>query len=102
MQQEGASGQGVSRSQTSASRNGKTSGTGAQAHQLTSADPGSEEEQPLYRLGQHKASPIMVNVQVNGVQVTMELNTGAAVSLMSQQQQKELFPMAQLQPSITL
>ena len=53
------------------------SGAGAQAHQLTSADPGSEEEQALYRLEQHKASPIMVNVQVNGVPVSMELDTGA-------------------------
>ena len=41
----------------------------------------------------------MVNVQVNGVTVTMELDTGAAVPVMSQQQQKKLFPMAQLQPS---
>ena len=46
-----------------ASRNGKMSGAGAQTHQLTSADPGSEEEQALYRLEQHKVSPIMVNVQ---------------------------------------
>ena len=89
----------VCRSQKSASRNGKMSGAGAQAHQLTLADSGSEEEQLLYRLEQHKASPIMVNVQVNGVPVSMELDTGAAVSVMLQQQQKELFSTAQLQPS---
>ena len=89
----------VCRSQKCTSRSGKTSGAGAQAHQLTSTDPGSEEEQPLYRLEQHKASPIKVNVLGNGVPVTMELETGAAVSVMSQQQQKELFPTAQLQPS---
>ena len=75
------------------------SGAGAQAHQFASADPGLEEEQPLYRLEQHKASPIKVNVQVNGVPVSMELDTGAVVSVMSQQQQNELFPTAQLQPS---
>ena len=63
---------------------------------VDSADPGSEEEQPLY---QHKASPIMVNVQVYGEPVFMELDTGVAVSVMSQQQQKEPFPTAQLQPS---
>ena len=56
----------VCHSQKSARRNGKMSGARAQAHQLTSADPGSKEEQPLYRLEQHKASPIMVNVQVDG------------------------------------
>ena len=72
--------------QKSASRNGKMSGAGAHAHQLISADPGLEEEQPLYRLEQHKASPIMVNVQVNGVPVSMELDIGAAVSVMPQQQ----------------
>ena len=89
----------VCRSQKSARRNGKMSGARAQAHQLTSADSGSEEEQPLHRLEQHKASPIMVNVQINGVSVSMELDTGAAVSVMLQQQQKKLFPTIQLQPS---
>ena len=89
----------VHRSQKSASRNRKTLGARAQAHQLTTANLGSEEEQPLHRLEQHKASPIMVNVQVNGVSVSMELDTGAVVSVMLQQQQKELFPTAQLQPS---
>ena len=64
---------------------------GAHAQQLTSADPGSEKEQSLYCLEQHKASPIKVNVQVNGVPVSMELNTRAAVLVMSQH-----FP---LQPS---
>ena len=51
------------------------SGAGAQAHQLTSADPGLEEEQPVNRLEQPKGSPIKVNVQVNGVPVSMELDT---------------------------
>ena len=52
-------------SQKSAGRSEMTLGAGAQAHQLTSADPGLEEEQPLYNL----------------------------------EQQKKLFPTAQLQPS---
>ena len=89
----------VCRSQKFASRNGKMSSARAHAHQLTSADPGLEEDQTLYHLEQHKVSPIKVNVQVNGMPVSMELDTGAAVSVMSQQQQKELFPTAQLQPS---
>ena len=36
---------------------------------------------------------------MNGVPVTMEVDTGAAVSVMSRRQQEELFPDAELQPS---
>ena len=36
---------------------------------------------------------------VNAMPVTMELDTGAAVSIMSEQQQRDIFLEAQLQPS---
>ena len=70
------------------------------AHRLTSAE--QEEEQhavPLFWLGESCTTPIQVDIQVNGVPVIMEKDTGAAVPVMSQQQQEELAPRAQLQPS---
>ena len=53
----------------------------------------------LHQLGKGQAAPITVDVTVNDVPVTMEVDTGAAVSVMSRQQQQKLFPQAQLRPS---
>ena len=57
----------VCRTQKSACMNGKTSGAAAQAHQLTSADPGLEEEQPLYHLEQQKELFSMAQLQLSKV-----------------------------------
>ena len=38
-------------------------------------------------------------MQLNGVPVSIELDTGAAVPVMSQQQQQDMFPEAMLQPA---
>ena len=54
----------------------------------------------MYHLNKGHTTPIMVDVQLNGVPVSMELDTGAAVSVMSQQQQQDLFPQAQFQPGV--
>ena len=64
-----------------------------------SARENTEDEVPLLQLGKGQAAPITVNVTVNDVPVTMEVNTGTAVSVMSHQQQQKLFPQAQLHPS---
>ena len=85
------------RSKVSAGRQ-KTSSTNAKAHQLTSVGTESEEEVPVLRLGEGQAAPIM-DVMVNAMPVTMELDTGAAVSIMSEKQQQEMFLKAKLQPS---
>ena len=71
----------------------------AKAHQLISASENIEAEVPLLQLGNGQAAPITVDVTVNDVPVTMEVNMGAAVSVMSRQQQQKLFPQAQLQPA---
>ena len=68
----------------------------ARAHQLGVAE---EDELPLFVLGAGRTTPIQVDVFVNGVPVTMEVDTCAAVSVMSRRQQEELFPDAELQPS---
>lgn len=77
----------------------KTTSTDAKAHQLTSAGAEPEEEVPFLHLGKGHAAPITVDVKVNAIPVTMELDTGATVCVMLQQQQQELFPQAQLQLS---
>ena len=46
--------------------------------------------------------PITVQVQVNGKPIQMELDTGAAVSVISEQLHKKLFPDAKLRPAHAL
>ena len=58
-----------------------------------------EEEVPLRCPGEGQAAPITVDVTINAIPVMMELDTGAAVSVMSEQQQQEIFPEAQLRSS---
>ena len=88
----------VCHSAKSQSGSRKTSGAEvARSHQLTiEAD---DEELPLLVLGTGSITPIQVDVSLNGVPVTLEVDTGAAVSVMSHRQQEELFPGAELQPS---
>ena len=50
-------------------------------------------------MGASDTTLIQVDISLNGVPVTKEVDTGAAVSAMSSQKQKELFPEAGLQPS---
>ena len=64
-----------------------------------SASEHTEDEVPLLQLGKGQVALITVDVNVNDVPVTMEVDTGAPVSVMSQQQQQKLFPQAQLYPS---
>lgn len=58
-----------------------------------------EEVLPLFSICQHNSSTITVNASLNGKSVVMEVDTGAAVSIMSQCQQRELFSLAALQES---
>ena len=46
---------------------------------------------------QGQSKPIIVTLELNGKSVDMEVDTGAAVSLMSKATQKKLFPQAKLQ-----
>ena len=58
-----------------------------------------KETLPLFHLGSQTAKPITVDVEIEGQTVQMEVDTGAAVSLITEQQQQELFPSAVLHPS---
>ncbi len=48
------------------------------------------------RLGARTGQPITVDVQANGKPLSMELDTGAAVSVISEQMQRRVFPEAPL------
>ena len=76
----------------------KTSGVNAKAHQITSAGAESEEEVPVLR----HATPNTVDITINATPVIMEVATGAGVSIMSEQQQREFFLEAKLLPSQVL
>ena len=56
------------------------------AHQVV-ADEQEEEAVPLFTLSTQVHQPITVDVLVNDVSVQMEVDTGAALSIMSQKQQ---------------
>ena len=60
-----------------------------------------DDDLPLYSVKSHCTKPITVDVEVNGIKVCMEVDTGTAVSLMSQEIKEKLFPEATLQQSKT-
>ena len=56
------------------------------------------EEAALFTIGEKTTNPISVEVKVNGRNLSMELDTGAAVSIMSNTTRKAVFPRAKVQP----
>ena len=62
----------------------------------TDATPGPPEalviEYPLYVVGTDRVAPYTAAVQINGVDLTMEIDTGAAVSLISESTYTQLRP----------
>ena len=76
----------------------KKSGTSHSVQQVQ--EQAENEEYSLFRLGPvDKSSPYNVGVDVDGRRVTMEIDTGAAVSLMSAVTFKELWPGRSLDPA---
>ena len=64
--------------------------------ETTDSDP---EELPLFTLGEKATNPIKVDILINGRSLPMELDTGAAVSIISDTTRKAIFPTSQLQTS---
>ena len=58
-----------------------------------------EEADPLFTLSTQVHQPIIVDVLVNDISVQMEVDTGAALSIMSQGQQEQIFSSACLHKS---
>ena len=61
-----------------------------------------DESLPLYTVGGGATPPIKVPLLVDGKSLTMELDTGAAVTIVSEKQYKDLFPHLPLQESQVL
>ena len=63
----------------------------------TDLPPSAHTEDVVFRLGNRASQPYQVVINVNDKPVIMEIDTGAAVSIMSSRSLKSLFPTATLQ-----
>ena len=52
----------------------------------------SSDEYTLHKVGEHASDPVEVQVLVNGKQLDMEVDTSAALSIMSESTRKSVFP----------
>jgi hypothetical protein len=59
-------------------------------------DPGEETDVEVYSIGNRSNHPILVEVQVDGRELTMEVDTGAAVSILSEQGLRKILPDAEI------
>ena len=66
---------------------------------VSQMDSTAEREYPLFTLSASHTPPITISVKINDKQVLMELDTGAAVSLVSEDTHKQHWPEYQLQES---
>ena len=64
-------------------------------NQGTQPTPESEES-VILRVGRPPSKPITVTVEIDGKSIPMEVDTGSAVSLISEDAQKKCFPQAKL------
>ena len=84
-----------------ASRNKtRTQGTHAlhEEKQVTENTNSEAEEFPLFKFNEPSSNPIEIQVKINDQSLTMEVDTGAAVSIISNSTRKKLFPHLKLQP----
>ena len=61
-----------------------------------------EEEVRIYVVGNNSHPPFTVEFRINEKAVTFEIDTGAAVTILSQEVYRQLFPSLKLQPSSML
>ena len=72
----------------------------SQQTSYVAADDGkSETELPLFMVGNSASNPLYANVLVNGKDLVMEVDTGAAGSIISEMLFKQLFPKVKLDKS---
>ena len=67
--------------------------------QVTENTDSEAEEFPLFKFNEPSSNPIEIQVKINDQSLTMEVDTGAAVSIISDSTRKKLFPHLKLQPS---
>ena len=59
----------------------------------------SSEEYLLHKVENHSTDPVHVRVQINGKPLKMEVDTGAALSIISEETRKAVFPEEKLRAS---
>ena len=64
-------------------------------------EPPTKNEYPLFTISVSQSTPIVVSVRINSKSVNMELDTGAAVSLISQDTYHQHWPQLELEESNT-
>lgn len=61
-----------------------------------SGEDTEETDVEVYSVGKRSNHPILVEVRINGQELTMEVDTGAAVSIISEQRLKKVLPDAEI------
>ena len=80
-------------------RQGKSSGKQHKAHQIHSKEgDSSSDEYFLHKLGKNSTS-IRVSLVANGKPLEMEVDTGADISIISEETRKVLFPIQKIYES---
>ena len=59
----------------------------------------SSDEYVFHQVRNRSADPANIQVQINNKQLTMEVDTGAALSIISKKTRKAVFPDEKLRPS---
>ncbi len=64
-----------------------------------SPEDASSDEYELHHIGKCSTEPVQVQMMVNGKRLDMELDTGAALTLISESKRKAIFPKEKLRPA---
>ena len=65
----------------------------------TKTESSSEEYRDVHKVEKYSNDPVYVHMLINGKRLSMELDTGAEVSIISHKTRKEIFPEEKLRPS---
>ena len=65
-------------------------------HKVSLEDEFTDDSEFVYQIGSSSCPPYEVVLEINGKNVKMEIDTGAAVSIISRKTQKDLFPVADI------
>ena len=64
-----------------------------------SSEDSSSDEYELHYMGKRSTEPVQVQMVINGKRLDMEVDTGAALSLISDAKRKAMFPKEKLRPA---
>ena len=67
--------------------------------QETSETESSSEEYRVHNIGRYSNDLVYVHMVINSKRLSMELNTGAEVAIISEKSREEIFPEEKLRPS---